>query len=69
MNKGLLKHMVVLARFQSAIQMRDKISDQDLDKLSMYDQDDLRLSIFVVGERLGVVEFAYRFLPVVSECQ
>jgi len=47
MSKDLLKHMVVLARFQSAIAMRDKIDDQGLDMLSMYGQDDLRLSPLV----------------------
>jgi hypothetical protein len=61
--------MVVLARFQSAIQMRDKINDQGLVMLSMYGQDDLRLSVFVVGEMLAVMEFVYHFLAVVSECQ
>jgi hypothetical protein len=61
--------MVVLARFQSAIQMRDKINDQGLVMLSMYGQDDLRLSVFVVGEMLDVMEFVYHFLAVVSECQ
>ena len=49
--------MVVLARFQSAIQMRDKIHVLDLDKLSTYDQDDLLQSVFVIlfQHRTGLV--------------
>jgi hypothetical protein len=52
---------------QSAIQMKDKIDDQDLDMLSMYDQDVLYLLVFAVEQMLAVMEFANHFLPVVLE--
>ena len=32
MNKGLLKHMVILVLFQSAIEMMDRKHVQDLDR-------------------------------------
>ena len=39
MNKDLLKHTVVLARFQSSIQMKDRIDVQGVDIQSEYDPD------------------------------
>jgi hypothetical protein len=47
MNKDLSIHTVGWVQFQFAIEMKDRIHDQDLDKLSTYGQDDLHLLIFV----------------------
>ena len=65
MHTDLLKHMIVLDRTMSTIQMRDKIHDQDLDTLSPYGQGDLLQSVFVVGETLAQLVSVYHFLPVV----
>ena len=47
MNKYLPRHIVVLDHVELAIEMMDKIHVQDLDMLSGYGQDDLRLLVFV----------------------
>jgi len=41
MNKGPLRHILVWVLMQSAIEVKDKMHDQGLDKLSGYGQDDL----------------------------
>ena len=62
MNKYLPRHIAVLDRIQSSIGMKDRIHDQDLDKLSMYGQDDLHLLIFVARETLVELESEYHSL-------
>ena len=62
MNKDLLEHTAVLGLEQFAIEMKDRIHVLDLDRLSMYGQDDLHLLIFVAGETLVELEFEYHFL-------
>jgi hypothetical protein len=52
MNKGLLKHFVVLIQRQSSIQMKDRTDDQDLDILSEHDLDVFYLLMFAVEEML-----------------
>jgi hypothetical protein len=42
--------------------MKDRMHDPDLDMLSMYGQDDLYQSVFVVKERLAPLESEYHFL-------
>jgi hypothetical protein len=54
MNKGLLKHFVVLIQRQSSIQMKDRTHDQGLDMLSEYDLDVFYLLMFAVEEMLVV---------------
>ena len=52
MNKGLLKHMVVLVLQQTLpVRMRDRMHDQDLDMLSMYGLDVFYLLVLAVVER------------------
>ena len=53
MRRYLLKHTVLLVQFQSTTEMKDRIHVLDLDTLSMYDQDDLLQSAFVVRETLA----------------
>jgi predicted GNAT family N-acyltransferase len=48
--------------------MKNRNCALDLDMLSMYGQDDLRLSVFVVEQMPAVMELANHFLPVVLEC-
>jgi hypothetical protein len=62
MNKDLIKHIVVLVRFESPTEMKDRIDVPDLDMLSTYDQDDLPQSVFVVRETLVELESENRFL-------
>jgi hypothetical protein len=69
MHRDLPKHKAQLVQFQRPTEMMDRKCALDLDMLSMYGQDDLRLSVFVVEQMLAVMEFANHFLPVVSECQ
>ena len=67
MNKGLLKHFVVLVQRQSSIQMRDRTHDQGLDMLSMYDLDVFYLSMLAVEEMFAVLGFVYHSHLVVLE--
>jgi hypothetical protein len=62
MNKGLLKHTLQMVQFQSTTEMKDRIDVLDLDMLSMYGQDDLLQSVFVVRETLVELESENRFL-------
>ena len=57
MSKDPSEHTVVLDRDQFAIEMKDRMYDQDSDRLLMYDQGVLHLLIFVVKEMLAVLEF------------
>jgi hypothetical protein len=68
MHEDLPKHKVLWVHFQSTTEMKDRNCALDLDMLSMYGQDDLRLSVFVVEQMLAVMELANHFLPVVLEC-
>ena len=54
--KDLLKRFVVSVLSQSSIQMMDRTHVLDLDRLSMYDQDDLPQSAFVARETLVELE-------------
>jgi len=67
MNKGLLKHFVVLIQRQSSIQMKDRTDDQDLDILSEYDLDVFYLLMFAVEEMLVGLGFVYHSHLVVLE--
>jgi hypothetical protein len=62
MSKYLLKHTVVLVRFESSAGMKDRIDVPVWDRLSRYDQDDLFQSVFVVREMLVELESENRFL-------
>jgi hypothetical protein len=62
MNRYLLKHTLVLVRFESPTEMKDRIDVPDWDKLSRYDQDDLPQSVFVAKETLVELESENRFL-------
>ena len=57
MHKDLLKHILVLALCQSAIETKDRIDVLDLDILSMYDQDDLIQSVFAEEEKIVELVF------------
>jgi hypothetical protein len=46
----------------SSTRMKDRIDVRDLDKLSMYDQDDLLQLIFVAGETIAELESQNHFL-------
>ena len=59
MSKNPSEHTVVLDRNQFAIELKDRMYDQDSDRLLMYDQGVLHLLIFVVKEMLAVLEFVY----------
>lgn len=63
MNKGLLKHTVVLVLRQSSIQTRNRTHDQGLDMLLMYDLDVFYLSILAVEEMLAVLGVCVSFSP------
>ena len=67
MNKGLRGRMMVLAHVQFAIEMMDKKSVQDLDMLSICDQDGLSLLVFAEAKRTAQLEFVYRFALAVLE--
>jgi hypothetical protein len=58
MNIDLSKHIALLDLHQLSIGMKDRICDQGLDMLLMYDQDVLNLLVFAVKETLALVEFA-----------
>jgi hypothetical protein len=62
MNKGLLRHFVVLVTRKSTTEMKDRTHVLDWDKLSMYDQDDLLKSVFVAREMPVELESENRFL-------
>jgi hypothetical protein len=62
MNKGLLRHTVVLVQLQSSIETKDRINVLNSDKLSIYGQDDLVPLVFVARERLVELESENRFL-------
>ena len=62
MHKDLLKHILVLALCQSAIETKDRIDVLDLDILSMYDQDDLIQSVFAEEEKIVELVFVCHFL-------
>jgi hypothetical protein len=62
MNKDLLKHKVQLVHFESPTEVKDRIHVLDLDRLSMYDRDDLLQLAFVVGEMLVELESENHFL-------
>jgi hypothetical protein len=54
MSKDLSKHIALLGLHQLSIGMKDRIDDQGLDMLLMYDQDVLHLLVFAVKETLAV---------------
>jgi hypothetical protein len=62
MSKDLPRHIAVLDRIQFSIGMKDRIHDQDSDKLSTYGQDDLHLLIFVARETLVELVSEYHSL-------
>jgi hypothetical protein len=62
MNKDLLKHTVGLVQSQSTTEMKDRRNVLDLDMLSMYGQDDLFQSVFVVGETFAELALQNHFL-------
>ena len=55
MSKDLSKHIALLGLHQLSIGMKDRINDQGLDMLLMYDQDVLHLLVFAVKETLAVL--------------
>ena len=57
MNKDLSKHTAVLDLHQLFIGMKERMNDQDSDKLSTYGQDVLHLLVFPVKEMLALLEF------------
>ena len=57
MNKDLSKHTALLGLHQLSIGMKDRIYDQGLDILLIYDQDVLHLLVFAVKETLAVLAF------------
>jgi hypothetical protein len=52
MNKDLSKHTAVSGLDQFATGMKDRMHVLDLDRLLMYDQDDLHRLIFVARQTL-----------------
>ena len=62
MNKCPSKHTAVLALHQLFIGMKERMNDQDSDKLSTYGQDDLHLLIFVAKETLVELVSEYHSL-------
>ncbi len=57
MNKCPSKHTVVFDLHQLFIGMKERMNDQDSDKLSTYGQDVLHLLVFPVKEMLALLEF------------
>ena len=62
MRKDLLIHILVWVQSQSTTEMKDRTHVLDWDKLSMYGQDDLLRSAFVVRETLAELESENHFL-------
>ena len=62
MNKCPSKHTAVLDLHQLFIGMKERMNDQDSDKLSTYGQDDLPQSVFVAREMPVELESENRFL-------
>jgi hypothetical protein len=62
MSKDPSKHTALLDLDQFAIEMKDRMYDQDLDMLSTYDQNDPILLVFAVKEMLVLLEFVYHSL-------
>lgn len=62
MNKGLLKYKVQSVLVWSTTEMRDRRNGLNLDMLSTYGQDGLRLSVFAGEGRLVELEPENHFL-------
>ena len=60
MNKDPSIHTALLGLDQFAIEMKDRIDDQDLGMLLMYDQDVLNLLVFAVKKMIAVLTLVCR---------
>jgi hypothetical protein len=68
MRRYQLKRTVQMVQIRSTTEMKDRIHVRDWDKLSMYGQDDLPQSAFVVKETLVELESENRFLHLSLGC-